>query len=202
MMDINVGMFQWFIKFFHKKTSGGTVNNEIISNKELAEKLQKSIIRKFNKRNDVADMQLISKFNAEFRFLLCAIDICSKYTWVIPLKDKKGITITNAFQKIVDESNCKLDMIWVDDGSKFYNKSIKSFLQKKDIEKYSRHNEGKSDIAKRFIRTIKNKIHKHLTPVSKNVYIDKLDDIVNKYNISYHSTIKMEPVDVKKKHAY
>ena len=147
-------------------------------------------------------MQLISKFNAGFRFLLCGIDNCSKFTWVIPLKDKNGITITNAFQKFVDESNCKLDMIWVDNGSKFYNKSIKSFLQNKDIEIYSRHSERKSDIAKRLIRTLKNKIHKHLTPVSKNVYIDKLDDIVNKHNISYHSTIKMEPVDVKKRHAY
>ena len=61
-------------------------------------------------------MQLISKFNKEFRFLLYVIDIYSKYAWVIPLKDKKRITITNAFQKILDESNCRADKIWADKG--------------------------------------------------------------------------------------
>ena len=70
-------------------------------------------------------MQLVSKLNKGFRFLLCFIDIFSKYGWVILLKDKKGITITNAFQKILDESNCKPNKIWVDKGNKFYNKSMK-----------------------------------------------------------------------------
>ena len=71
-------------------------------------------------------MQLISKSNKGFRFLLCVIDIYSKYACVIPLKDKKGITITNAFQKILKESNRKPNKIWVDKGSEFYNKSMKS----------------------------------------------------------------------------
>ena len=62
---------------------------------------------------------------------------------------------------------------------------------------YSTHNEGKSVIAERFIRTLKNKIYKHMTSISKNVYIDKLDDVVNKCNNTYHRTIKMKPVDVK-----
>ena len=70
-------------------------------------------------------MQLISKFNKGFRFLLCVIDIFSKYAWVVPLKDKKGITITNAFQKILKESNRKPNKIWVDKGSEFYNSSLK-----------------------------------------------------------------------------
>ena len=65
---------------------------------------------------------MISKFNKKLRFLLCVIDIYGKYVWVIPLKDKKGITITNAFQKILDESNRKPNKIWVDKGSKFYNR--------------------------------------------------------------------------------
>ena len=71
-------------------------------------------------------MQLMSKSNKGFRFLLCVIDIYSKYACVIPLKDKKGITITNAFQKILKESNRKPNKIWVDKGSEFYNKSMKS----------------------------------------------------------------------------
>ena len=87
--------------FFYKKTSGSSIKNENISNKELAKELHKPVIRKFNKRKvhspfidnicgaDVMDMQLISKFNKRFRFLLCIINIYSKYAWVIPLKDKK-----------------------------------------------------------------------------------------------------------------
>ena len=74
---------------------------------------------------------------------------------------------------------------------------MKSWLEKNDIEMYSTHNEGKSLIAERFIRTLKNKIYKHMTSIPKNVYVDKLDDIVNKYNNTYHRTIKMKPVDVK-----
>ena len=113
------------------------------------------------------------------------------------MKDKKGITITNAFQKILKESNRKTNKIWVDKGSEFYNSSFKKWLKDNDIEMYSTNNEGKSVIAERFIRTLKNKIYKYMTSISKNVYIDKLDDIVNKYNNTYHSTIKMKPVDVK-----
>ena len=130
---------------------------------------------------DLAHMQLISKLNKEFRFLLCVIDIYSKYAWVIPLKDKKGIAIINAFQKILKESNCKPNKIWVDKGSEFYNELMKSWLEKNDIEMCSTHNEGKSVVTERFIRTLKNKIYKYMTLISKYVYIDKLDDIVNKY---------------------
>ena len=104
---------------------------------------------------DLADMQLINKFNKGFRFLLCFIDIYSKYAWVIPLKDKKRITITNAFQKTLDESNQKPSKIWVDKGSEFYNRSIKLWLEKNDMQMYSAHNDKKSVIAERFIRTLK-----------------------------------------------
>ena len=104
-------------------------------------------------------MQSISKFNKGFRFLLCAIDIFSKYAWVVPLKDKKGISIVNAFQKILKESDRKPNKIWVDKGSEFYNSSFKKWLKDNDIEMYSIHNEGKSVVAKRFIRTLKTKIY-------------------------------------------
>ena len=74
---------------------------------------------------------------------------------------------------------------------------MKSWLQDNDIVIYSTHNEGKSVVAERFIRTLRNKIYKHLTSISKNLYIDKLDDIVNECNNTYHRTIKMKPIDVK-----
>ena len=103
-------------------------------------------------------MQLISKFNIGIRFLLCVIDIFSKYAWVIPLNNKKGITIANAFQKILDESGHKPNKIWIDKGSGFYNRSMKSWLDKNGIEMYSTDNEGKLVVVERFIRTSKNEI--------------------------------------------
>ena len=142
-------------------------------------------------------MQLVSKFNKGIRFLLCVIDIYSKYAWVVPLKDKKGVTIVNTFPKILVDSKRKPNKIWVDKGREFYNKSIKSWLEKNNIEMYSTDNEEKSVLAERFIRTLKTKTYKYITSVSKNVYIDKLDDIVDEYNNTYHGTIKMKPVDVK-----
>ena len=142
-------------------------------------------------------MQLINTFNKGFRVLLWVIDIYSKSAWVIPLKDKKGVSIVNVFQSILKESNRKPNKIWVDKGSEFYNRSMKSWLEKNDIEMYSTHNEGKSVVAERFIRTIKNKIYKHMTSRSNNVYIDKLDNIVNEYNNTKHRTTKMKPIDVK-----
>ena len=84
----------------------------------------------------------------------------------------------------------------MDKGSEFYNRSVKSWLQDSDLEMYSRHSDGKSVVAKIFIRMLKHRIYKY-TFVSKNVYIDKLDDIVNKLNNTYHRTIKMKPVDIK-----
>ena len=124
-------------------------NVEVTFRKQLPEELHKPIIRNFNKRKvyspfidnirgvDLADMQLTSKFNQGFRFLLCVIDIYRKYAWVIPLKDKKGITITNAKNLLLlKESNHKPNKIWVDKGSEFYNRSMKSWLEKKDTEMY------------------------------------------------------------------
>ena len=85
-------------------------------------------------------MQLISKFNKGFRFLLCVIDIFSKYAWVVPLKDKKGVSIADAFQKILDDSDRKANKIWVDKGSKFYNNYFKKWLKDNEIEMYLIHN--------------------------------------------------------------
>ena len=111
------------------------------------------------------------------------------------IKDKKGVSIVNAFQKIISEKR-KPNKIWVDQGSEFYNNSFKDFLKTNNIEMYSTSNERKSVVAERFIRTLKNKIFKHMTAISKNVYFDVLNDIVHKYNNTVHKTIKMKPIDV------
>ena len=119
MMSINVELFQWFINFFDKITSHSGIKNENIPNKKLPEELHKPFIRKFNNIKvhspfidniwgaDFTDVQLISRFNIGVRCSLCVIDIYSKYAWVIPLKDEKGVSITNAFRKTLKESNRK-----------------------------------------------------------------------------------------------
>ena len=175
---------------------------------QLTEELHKPIIRNFKKIKvystfkdniwgaDFADMPLISKFNTGFRFLLCIIDIFRKYAWVIPLKDKKVVSIVNAFRGILKKSNRKPNKIWVDKGSEFYNSAFRKWLQDNDIVMCSTHNEGKSVVAERFIRTSKHKIPKCMASISKNVYIDRSDDIVNEYNNTHHKTIKMKPIDV------
>ena len=129
---------------------------------------------------DFADMQLISKYNKGIRYLLCAIDLLSKYAWVVPLKDKKGATIANGFQSILDSQN--KNIIWFDQGSAVFNNVFK-WLKDNNMEMYATYNEGKSVVAERFIRTLKNKIYKHMTAISKNVYFDVLNDIVDKYTI-------------------
>ena len=147
-------------------------------------------------------MQLISKYNKGIRYLLCVIDLFSRYAWVIPLKNKKGESIVEGFENILDDSgnakhsNRKPKIIWVDHGSEFYSNKYKSFFKENDIEMYSTFNEGKSVVAERFIKTLKNKIYKHMTTIGKNVYINVLDDIVKKYSNTVHSSIKMKPKDV------
>ena len=140
-------------------------------------------------------MQLFSKYNKGIKYLLCVSDLFSKYIWIVSLKKTKGISIVNAFQIILNNSKRKPNKIWVDQGSEFHNNSFKKWLKNNDISMYSTFNEGKYVIAERFIRTLKNKIYKHMTSISKNVYYDALDDIVKKYNNTHHSTVKMKPID-------
>ena len=122
---------------------------------------------------DLADMQSLGKYNKGIKYLLCAIDLFSKYAWVVPLKDKRVIPMVNAFQKTIWKW-CKPNKIWVDQGSEFYNDLFKRFLKINNIEMYSKYNQGKTVVAKRFFRTLKNKTFKHMTAVSKNVYFDVL----------------------------
>ena len=202
------GLASMVYKFFDSKVSGSSVKL-ISENEQLTNELHKPIIMKFEKRKvystftdniwgvDLADMPLLSKYNKGIRFLLCVIDIFSKYARVVPLKDKKGISIVKAFQIILKQSNKKTNKIWVDKGSEFYNAYFKKWLRDNDIVMYSTHNEGKPVIVERFIKTLKSKIYKYMTSISENVYIDKLDDIVDEYNNTYHTTIKMKPIDVK-----
>ena len=137
IVDINVDFHQWFCKLFGK-TSRDTSNctggwnyiwesaiSHLITQAYHTYRISNSSYWNKPWVADLADMQLISKYNKRVRFLLCIIDTCSKYAWVVFLKDKKDITITNEFQKILDECCCKPSKIWVDNNSEFYNRSMK-----------------------------------------------------------------------------
>ena len=151
------GLASMVYKFFDSKSEASGekhVNTKLMpQNEQLAEELHKLIIRKLKKRKvysafkdniwdaDLADMQLLSKYNKGIRFLLCVIDIFSKYAWVVPLKDKNGISIVKAFQSILKQLNSrKPNKIWVDKGSEFYNAYFKKWLRDNDIVMYSTHN--------------------------------------------------------------
>ena len=191
-------------KFFYKKPKGSGV---VVTNYQLENKLHRQIIRKYKRQRvyssfrdnsggaDLADMQSLSKYNKVIKYLLCAIDLFSKYGWLVPLKDKRGISIVNQFQNIISKRR-QLNKIWVDQGGRFCNKHFKRFLKINKFEMYSTYNEGKSALAKRFIRTLKNKIFKRIAAVSENVYFDVLDDIVNNYNNTVYRTINMKPIEV------
>ena len=150
------GLASMVYKFFDKKSSGSGIANE--PNYQLANELHKPIIRKFKKRKvyssfrdniwgvDLADMQSLSKYNKGIKYLLCAIDLFRKYAWVVPLKDKRGISIVNTFQKVISGRR-KPKKIWFDQGGKFYNNLLKRLLKINHIEMYSTHNKGKSVVA-------------------------------------------------------
>ena len=199
-------------RFLDRKSSGRDVDAE--PNYLLANELHRQIIRKFKRRKvcssfrdniwsaDLADMQSINKSIEGIKYVLCAINLFSKYAWVVPL-DNTGISIANAFQKAISkvgeaesEERRKPNKIWADQGGELYNKLFKRFLKINNIEMYSTYNEEISVVAERFIRTLKNKIFKHMAAVSKNVYFDVLDNIFNKYNNTVHRTTKMKPIDV------
>ena len=189
------GLASMVYNFFDKKSLGSGITRD--SSLILADELHKPVIRKFNKIKiysqfkdniwevDLADTQSLNKKNKGIKYLLCAIDLFSKYAFVVPLKDKKGISIVNTFNKIIKQPNRKPNKIWVDQGGEFYNHVFKKWLSDNDIIMYSIYNEGKSVVAERF------------TATGKNVYYDVLDDIVNEYNNTKHNTIKMKPKDVK-----
>ena len=126
------GLASMVYTFFDKKSKGsGVANNKITGkqNIQLAKELHKPIIRNFKKKTvysgfkdniwgiDLADMQSLSKYNKGIKYLLCAIDLLSKYAWVVPINDKKGVSIVDAYQKILKELNRKPNKIWVEKGS-------------------------------------------------------------------------------------
>ena len=181
------GLASTVYKFFDKKSTGSGIKS--MSNKKIADELQQPIISKFKRWRvyssfkdniwavDLADMQLISKYNRGIRFLLWEIDLFIKYAWIVPERSKKELLL---LMSVSDKLKRKPNKIWIDQDSESYNNSFKKLLKENNIEMHSTYNEGNSGLAERFLKTLKNKIYKHITTMSKYVHFNVLDDIVDK----------------------
>jgi len=170
----------------------------------LAEELHKPVIKNFPKRKvyvngidkiwaaDLVDMQAFSKFNRGTRYLLTVIDVFSKFGWMLPLKDKTGVSVAKALK---EKKQRKPENLWTDKGKEFYNKHVRDL----GVELYSTENEEKSSVTERWNRTMKEKMFKYFTANNTNKYIDVLGEFVDKYNNTWHSSINMTPVEASKK---
>ena len=179
-------------------------------NKILSEELHKAKRKNYPRRRiivnnineifaaDLVEMQKFAKLNKGYRYLLTCIDIFSKFAWVIPLKDKKGITIKNALEKIFNKRKSKF--LWTDNGKEFYNKQVQDLLNENNIKLYSTNNsEIKSAVVERFNKTFKNMMYKKFTENNNTIFYNIIDELVKNYNNKYHSTIKMSPIEGSKK---
>ena len=144
---------------------------------------------------DLADMQCMQKFNDGYRYLLVCIDVFSKYAWVVPLKNKTGLSLVEAF-KIILASGRKPEKIITDQGTEFFKKHFKALLKEEDIELYNTYNETKASVVERLIRTLKTRMWRYFTAKKTMRYIDMLPDLVYSYNHSVHRSIKTTPADV------
>ena len=133
--------------------------------------------------------------NKNVKHLLCVIDVFSKYAWVKPSKYKKGKTVVNAFIEIVNESNRKPNKLWIDQRKEFYNKLMQEWLKNNNALIYSIHDEGKSVITERFIKTLKAKIYKKIGANDIKSYLSYLNKLADQYNNTYHNYINKKPIN-------
>ena len=165
---------------------------------KLANELHKPIIRKFKRRKfnfgnfpneiwsaDLIDLKKLKKYNNGFQYIINIIDLYSRHAWSIPVKNKTGKSIVEAFNSLSETKKPK--KLWVDNGSEFYNKIFKKWLNDNNIEMYSTFNEGKAVVIERFNRTLKNKMFKYFTANGTYKYIDILSSLINEYK--YHGKV-------------
>lgn len=180
----------------------------------LTDELHKPVRRKFEKRHvfarkvddiwaaDLVDMQYYSRTNKGFKYLLMIIDVFSKYGWSIPLKNKTGAEMVRAFSELWDSGQKPPKFLWTDKGKEFDNKQFRALLEEKKVHLYWTENEEKSSVVERWNRTIKTIMWKYFTKKRTGVYIDILPDLIEKYNNTYHSSIKCTPSDARKPSNY
>ena len=144
---------------------------------------------------DLVDIQSFSKHNDGVKYLLNVIDVFSKYALSVPLIDKTCRNMIRTFDTIVGKR--KPSKMWVDRGGEFYNRTMDRWLEENGIERYSTYNEGKAVAVERFNRTLKTRMWKYMSANNTyryiNRYIDVLDELLRKYNTSYHRSIRITP---------
>ena len=127
-------------------------------------------------------MNAFEKHNDGYKYILCIVDLFSKFAWSIPLKSKSADTVLTAIKNVVKESGREPEKIWVDKGSEFYNKDFKTWTNKKDIVIYSTYGESKSAVVERFIRTLKELIVPIFTETNSRDWVSILPDVMKTYN--------------------
>ena len=150
---------------------------------------------------DLADMSLIQRQNDHYRYILTCIDILSRYGWARPLKTKKGSEVANAIEDIFETSGRMPKRIQTDQGTEFYNASVKRLLEKHNIELFSVKSPKKCALVERWNRTIKTKMWKYFTSRNTYKWLEVLLKFVDAYNHSKHRVIKMKPADVNRENA-
>ncbi len=185
-----------------------------VMSEELADELHKPVRKHFKKRRviskhvddiwaaDLVDMQYYSRTNKGFKYILMIIDIFSKYGWAIPLKNKKGAECVRAFTELWNSGQNPPKFLWTDKGKEFDNKLFRKLLEEKNVHMYWTENEEKSSVVERWNRTIKSKMWKYFTKNRTGIYINILPELIEKYNNTYHRSIKTTPSDARKPSNY
>jgi transposase InsO family protein len=144
---------------------------------------------------DLVDMQNLSRYNDGYRYILTCIDVFSKRAFAIPLKDKRGASVTKAFETIFAETTPT--MLQTDRGTEFLNVEVQKLFRDRKINHYwSLNDDIKSAVVERFNRTLKTRMFRYFTHRNSNKWVDVLSDLIKAYNSSYHRTIGMAPDDV------
>ena len=146
---------------------------------------------------DLMDMVKFTKYNNGVQYVLLVIDVFSKYVWLRPLKDKKGVSVVEAIKDILKEGR-KPSRIRTDSGQEFKAKVVQALLKRENIDHLLAYNESKAAVAERAIKTIKSKIYRYFTYKQSYEYVDKLQSFADSYNKTYHRTIGMAPDKVTK----
>ena len=171
---------------------------------QLANEFHKPVRRRFDKRSvfakqvgdiwvaDLVDMSPFFRSNKGYKYLLTVIDVYSKYGWIVSSKNKE---VAQAFRKLF--RNGHPTRLWTDKGTEFYNRQLRGVKEANDVMLYSTENEEKSSVVERWNRTMKGIMWKYFTANSTQKYIDVLPSMVDRYNSTYHRSIKLTPSDAR-----
>ena len=145
---------------------------------------------------DLVEVQPLAKYNRGIRYLLTVVDVLSKYAWVQPLKDKTGVALVKAFEKILKQGRRHPNRLQTDRGKEFYNRTFQRWLDEQGIHHFSTEGDAKASVVERFNRTLKERLYRYFTAANTLRFDDVLPELVQGYNATRHRSIGMAPQDV------